>query len=208
MVRISAKAASGSRTKLNRTIIVEAALAIVRIDGLDALTMRRIAADLDAGAMSLYRHVTDREDLLLGMMDYVAQRIVPPAAQTDEREEIVAIMMTIQRQFRNDPWLVHVLLFEGRGSLKMLPLLERLYGAMARLGCGPEQTIDYYSLLLHYTYGECLSFQTKERRRAIQNSWADTAFADFPATATIMRTARNWPYDEFERNLRRLVANI
>lgn len=181
---------------------------IVREHGLGALTMRRVAADLKTGAMSLYRHVEDREDLLLGMMDQVAQGIQPPDIQSDDRKEIVAIMMTIHREFRSDPWLVHVLLFEGRGSLNMLPLLDRMFGAMTRLGCNPEQTIDHYSLLMHYAYGESLSYQTRERRRAFQDEWTEEDFDGFSATAGIMKSAQKWSYDEFERNLIRIVANI
>lgn len=196
------------RTKLSRTAIIECALQVVRLYGLEALTMRRVAAELNSGAMSLYRHVADRDDLLVGMMDHVADTIQPPDIQPHDREEIVQIMMTIHRAFRNDPWLVHVLLFEGRGSLNILPLLDRLYAAMARLGCTPAEAIDYYSLLFHYAYGESLSFETKERRKAAQKAWTPSEFEGFPATANVMNTAKTWAYDEFERNIRRIVDAI
>ena len=202
------KTTKRARAKLSRSAILDAALAIVRQDGLDALTMRRVASDLEAGPMSLYRHVKDRDDLLLGMMDHVATCIPLPKQQSDDREEIVEIILTIHTAFRSDPWLVHVLLFEGRGSLNVLPLFERLYAAMGRLGCGPAKSIDYYSMLLHYAYGESLSFQTRDKRREIQTEWAEDAFEAYPATSKVMEVAWSWKYDEFERNLRRLVATI
>lgn len=196
------------RNRLTRSRIVDAALAIVRAEGLTALTMRRVAADLKAGAMSLYRHVADRDDLLVGMMDHVALGIEPPEPQSGDREEIVAIMMAFHRAFRRDPWLVHVLLFEGRGSLNVLPLFDRLFAAMTRLGCGPAECIELHSLLLHYAYGESLSYQTKDTRLAVRQNWDSAAFADFPAAMAVNAAAKDWPYDEFERNIRRIVARI
>ncbi|MEM7188872.1 MAG: hypothetical protein AAF439_04605 [Pseudomonadota bacterium] len=196
------------RPKLSRTRIVEAAIGIVRTEGLDTLSMRRVAATLDAGVMSLYRHVTDRDDLLVGMLDLVAQRIDVPPTEADDRAEIVAIVMTFHRAFREDPWLVQVLLLEGRGSLLVLPLLERMFAALGRLGCDAKSSIDHYSLLLHYAYGESLSFETTERRLSNRKDWPAEAFADYPAAAAVMTASDGWAYDEFERNLKRLVAAI
>lgn len=200
--------AKPSRAKLSRTVIVECALAIVRAEGLEALTMRRVAAELKAGAMSLYRHVEDRDDLLLGMMDHVALAIEAPEILPDDRQEIVAIIMTLHEEFRRDPWIVHVLLFEGRGSLKILPLIERLLGALARLGCDPSKAIDHYGLLLHYAYGECLSYQMRGQRLAAQKDWSKEAFSEFPQAMAISEAAQNWAHDEFERNVTRIVASI
>lgn len=208
MKNLTTGTTASTRGRLNRSNIVEAALAIVRAEGLGAVTMRRVATDLGAGAMSLYRHVTDRDDLLVGMMDQVAVGIEPPTEQMDDREEIVAILMTLHHAFRQDPWIVHVLLFEGRGSLKIFPLIDRLFAALLRLGCTQEQALDHYGLLMHYAYGESLSFQTKDQRRMMQSAWSDDALAEFPAIMAVREEAQAWAYDEFGRNIRRLVANI
>lgn len=202
------KRRQGSRSKLSRAAIIDCALALVRSDGLEALTMRRVAAELNAGAMSLYRHVADRDDLLVGMMDRMAGSIQAPDVQADDREEIIQIMMAFHLAFRSDPWLVRVLLFEGRGSLNTLPMLERLCTAMNRLGCDTGETIELYSMLLHYAYGESLSFQTKKQRAAVREAWDDTEFEGYPAIATMMQAAETWAYDEFERNVRRIVNAI
>ncbi len=49
--------------------IVAAAVVIADAEGLDGLSMRRVATDLGASPMALYRHVADKDDLLLGMLD-------------------------------------------------------------------------------------------------------------------------------------------
>lgn len=197
-----------ARSKLSRRQIIECALTLVRTEGLTALSMRRIATEMGTGPMSLYRHIADRDDLLVGMLDHVALAIEAPPSEPDDRQEIVAIMMTIHQTFRADPWLVHVLLFEGQGSLKVLPLFDRIFAALAGLGCDHQQALDQYCLLLHYTYGDCLSFQTRHQRRSAQTDWNADTLDNFPATQAIRDAIPTWKHDEFERNLQRLVANI
>ncbi|MEM9710938.1 MAG: TetR family transcriptional regulator [Actinomycetota bacterium] len=83
---------------LHRDVVIDAALQVIERDGLAALTMRRLAQQLDAGTMSLYRHVADRDDVL----DAVGQRLllsieVPdPSSTTDWPGAIRALMTSIR----------------------------------------------------------------------------------------------------------------
>ncbi|WP_424981581.1 TetR/AcrR family transcriptional regulator [Maritalea sp. S77] len=208
MTSAPANKMKSARVKLSRKLIVEKALSIVRGEGLNALTMRRVATDLNTGAMSLYRHVSDRDDLLLSMMDHVATGIEQPTKQSDHRAEILAIMLTLHRTFRDDPWVVNVLLFEGRGSLKILPLLERLFSALAQLGCDTRLAIEYYSLLINYAYGENLSHQTKTERWRAQEDLNGQTFADYPSTKEVFEAERVSFEETFERNIKRIIEGI
>lgn len=67
------------RPGLSRERILDAALALVDRDGLDELSMRRLAAELDVEAMSLYRHVDNKDDLLAGLTDVVWSEIAGEA---------------------------------------------------------------------------------------------------------------------------------
>lgn len=70
---------SRTRTPLSRERVLRTALALVDEAGADALSMRTVAAKLGVEAMSLYRHVADKQDLLLGVADLVVAEIeVPP----------------------------------------------------------------------------------------------------------------------------------
>ncbi|MBT9329369.1 TetR/AcrR family transcriptional regulator, partial [Salmonella enterica subsp. enterica serovar Typhimurium] len=64
--------------KLSREAIVDAAIALADEDGLDALSMRRIADRMGVGAMSLYRHVAGKDELIAAMTDEVAGRYPYP----------------------------------------------------------------------------------------------------------------------------------
>jgi TetR/AcrR family transcriptional regulator, tetracycline repressor protein len=63
------------RPALTRPRIIEAAIAFVDRHGLSSLTMRRLGKELDVEAMSLYRYVNGREDLLEGMVDHMVDQL-------------------------------------------------------------------------------------------------------------------------------------
>ncbi|GAA0659207.1 TetR family transcriptional regulator ActII [Kitasatospora atroaurantiaca] len=71
---------SSKRQPLTRERIVRAALAIVESEGLDALSMRRVAQELGTGAASLYAHISSKEELLEQVLDLVYGEIAvePP----------------------------------------------------------------------------------------------------------------------------------
>jgi AcrR family transcriptional regulator len=76
------------RPALSRAAIVEAALGVADTDGLDAVSMRRVAEELDTGASALYVYVENREDLLGAMFDHVMAAVAgasPPAGDWRHR---------------------------------------------------------------------------------------------------------------------------
>ena len=62
---------TGTAAALTRERVVDAAIGLVERDGLAELSMRRLAAELGSGTMSLYNHVADKEDLFDGMVEHV-----------------------------------------------------------------------------------------------------------------------------------------
>jgi AcrR family transcriptional regulator len=68
----------GPRRSLSREAIVEATLTILRAEGIDAVSMRRVAAELGTGPASLYAHVAHKEELLELVFDEVAGEVPLP----------------------------------------------------------------------------------------------------------------------------------
>ena len=60
-----------SRERLSRARVIDAALKVMDAEGLDAVSMRRVAREVGVEAMSLYNHVEDKDDLLRGICDRV-----------------------------------------------------------------------------------------------------------------------------------------
>lgn len=111
------KPPSRRRTKqpLTRDRIVEAALAILDRDGLDAVTTRRVAEALDTGSASLYAHVDNRDELIELMIDRVAEDIHVPAPDPARWQEQIRDFARHAQQV----WSAHADL--ARASLASMP---------------------------------------------------------------------------------------
>jgi len=83
----SARDAPASRRPLSREAIVDAAMEIVDAEGLDGLSMRRLAERLGTGPASLYAHVSGRPELLQLLLERVAADIHVPDPQPDRWQE-------------------------------------------------------------------------------------------------------------------------
>jgi AcrR family transcriptional regulator len=76
------------RRSLTREAIVEAALKVLDAEGLNAMTMRRVAQELHTGAASLYVHFEDKEELIATVMEHVIGELpVPPAPDPERWQE-------------------------------------------------------------------------------------------------------------------------
>src|ERR1700761_4182993 len=85
--------------------IVAAAIKVADAEGLGALSMRRVAAELGAAPMSLYRHVADKDDLVLQMMNAVFARSRRPDPPDGWRPGLELAARTLWAMFREHPWL-------------------------------------------------------------------------------------------------------
>jgi len=84
------------RAALTRRAVIETALAIGDSEGLEAISLRRVARDLGVTPMALYRYVDSKEGLLEGMIERAFEEFELPETEDDWREE----MRTMARSFR------------------------------------------------------------------------------------------------------------
>ena len=78
----------GRKPRVSREQVLDAALALADEGGLAAVTMASVGARLGVEAMSLYRHVGNKEEMLDGLVDRVYGEIEVPADATDWREAL------------------------------------------------------------------------------------------------------------------------
>jgi AcrR family transcriptional regulator len=95
---------------LSAETIVEAALEIADADGLDAVTMRRVGAKLGAAAMSLYRHVPNKDALLELMADHVLAQLPSPDSAGEWREQIHSFFLAFHDLLLEHPAVAHVMI--------------------------------------------------------------------------------------------------
>ncbi|WP_020673439.1 TetR/AcrR family transcriptional regulator C-terminal domain-containing protein [Amycolatopsis nigrescens] len=96
--------------ELNRERVVLAAVAVADTEGLPALSMRRVATELDVATMSLYRHVRNKDELVLLMADAVLRENALPAEPPPQWRAGLEITLRAQwATYRSHPWLAQVL---------------------------------------------------------------------------------------------------
>lgn len=150
-----------------RDQVVEAALAIAREDGVDAVSMRSVAARLGIHQTSLYTYVDSKDDLLTAMLDEVfASRLDLPAA--GDRCDPVEGLRSLFRQLRALA-VEHVELLALAGQLPVqttapVRTLEAAFRLLARTGLAPTEQGAIYSLLHHVTVASALVTGNQRRR--------------------------------------------
>lgn len=103
------RSARGQRTPLSRERILRAAVALADAEGIEALTMRALASELQVEAMSLYNHVDTKDDLLDGMIECIAREIEEPDAAADwktavRRRAISAHDVLVRHRWSSIQW--------------------------------------------------------------------------------------------------------
>lgn len=139
---------------LSRDAIVREAIAMLDADGIEALSMRKLGARLNAGATSLYRHVATKDELMELAVDEVAAEIhVPDAGASDWRAAVAGAAAAFRATSLRHPWLSSVLGQAGLAYLgpNLMSFSERLAALFSAAGFPePGSAID---TLLSYVIG-------------------------------------------------------
>lgn len=128
------RAGRGPKPAFSRQDVVAAAVRIADADGIDALSMRRVAADLGCGTMSLYNYVPRKEDLYELMVDAVsAEYAFPERPSGDWRADMTDLAHQTRAIMRRHPWLSRVMTTAYGFSPHALRYLEWCLGCLEPL---------------------------------------------------------------------------
>jgi AcrR family transcriptional regulator len=206
------------RTPLNRERAIRTAVELADTKGLDALSMRNLAAQLRVVPMALYRHVANKEDLLDGMVETVYSEIDLTSGR-DFKATMRQRANAMREALRRHPWAVELMETSSPGP-------ANLHYHHAGIACLREQAglpirtaIDAYNLMDSYTYGFALQEKTlpgditavaQTRRQDLTT--ADPSFASrFPYLIQIAEELGASGYDytrQFERGLELVLDGI
>jgi AcrR family transcriptional regulator len=114
-----AEAAAQARTPLSKERVLGTAVALADEGGADALSMRKIAQALGVVPMALYKHVTNKNELLDGMIDVLVGEIDPPAGNTDWKTAVRRRVLSARRMLLRHPWASGVI--ESRIKARTAP---------------------------------------------------------------------------------------
>ncbi len=143
------------RAPLTREQVIRAAVDLSDEDGLDSLSMRTLGRRLGVEAMSLYNHVSSKEDLLDGMVDLVVGEIDLPAPKADWREAMRLRATSALEAFRRHPWSTALIDSRQGGGTGRLDYFEAVIRALRQGGFTTELAARAFSLIDSYVYGFC-----------------------------------------------------
>ena len=160
-VTAQAEPASGARIPLSRDRVLRAAVKVADEGGVEAITMRRLADELGAEAMSLYYHVARKEDILEGVVDVIAREINDAVGQLHGPSKGAAWkaaarqrILAARQVFLRHPWAPG--LFERHASTS--PAVLRYYDALVGLMRGAGFSYDLAHHALHALGSRALGF--------------------------------------------------
>jgi len=137
------------RSPLTRQRIVAAAVELADVSGIDAVTMRSLAAHLGFEVMSLYNHVANKDDLLDGMVDVVAAEIEEPPLDMPWRPAVRMIAMSVhdallQHRWASPLWAAR---WPGPNRWRHMDTLLRILGTA---GLAADRTdLGFHAITLH-----------------------------------------------------------
>ncbi len=141
-----------AKAPLSQAAVVDAALAILKSDGLEAVTMRRVAAALDTGAASLYVYVSGREGLLQAMLDRVTATIQLEAPDPARwRAQLHSLLQRVHQALVAHPGIAAMTLADPPTTEAVLLLTENLLGILLAGGLDPQDAAwagDIFVLLV------------------------------------------------------------
>ena len=143
------------KPRLGRSEIAAAAIHIADADGLEAVSMRRLAIDLDVGTMTLYHYVHTKVELLAVMVDALAGEVVLPSGEdlsSDWREAVTTIACRTRDVLRRHPWVLEVNADPSIGP-NALAHFDQSWQAVAGLDCDLETKLDVITAVDEYVFG-------------------------------------------------------
>jgi AcrR family transcriptional regulator len=171
----------GHAAALSRDQIADTALAIADAEGIDAVSIRRIARELRSGAMSLYHYFDSRDELLELMADKIAAEMVVPGGLPDDwRAALKAIAARSRAAFSRHPWLHTALHERMRVTPNLMRHIEQSAQAvqpLAEAGHDPALLSTLVAAVDDYTVGYAIregnSVQPEERARGIAEAFEE-----------------------------------
>ncbi len=169
------------RTPLNRERVLRAAVAFADQNGIGSLTMRKFGESLGVEAMSLYKHVANKDELLDGMVDIVFSEIDLPSGTAGWKAEMRQRSVSARQALSRHRWAIG--LMESRTSPGPATLRhhDAAIGSLRGAGFSIAMAAHALSVLDSYIYGFALQeaglpFHTAEETAQV----VQTILAQFP----------------------------
>jgi AcrR family transcriptional regulator len=203
-----------TRTRtLNRDRIADAALDIVDREGVEALSMRRLASELGVGTMTLYGYFRGKEELLDHAIDRAARTYELSPGEGEWRPRLRELVMTMWRSLTEHPSAVQI---RSRKPILAPGALRAGEAGMAILRDAGLQTREVavaWRLLFTFVFGYA-AFSSYEPTSELKSEWREQLSAlpedEYPNLSSSAEELANWfaGREPFERALELILDGI
>jgi AcrR family transcriptional regulator len=172
------------RTPLSRARVLQAAVDLADKGGVEALSMRKLGHEVGVEAMSLYRHVRNKHDIVDGMVDVVFGEIGLPPRGADWKTAMRQWAISARQVLARHPWAIGLMESRSRPGPATLRHHDAVIGCLREAGFSIGMAAHAYSVLDSYIYGFALQqaslpFKTSEEVVEV----AKSILLRFPADA-------------------------
>lgn len=199
--------------------VLDSALRIADTEGLDALTIRRLAAVLDVAPMSLYRYFDSKESLLDQIADRAVDRFeVPYVTSGDWKEQVAAIMSAFRRLLLEHPSLVRLLTTRRVVSVGITRSIEATLSHLQGAGFSGPEAVRAYAGLIAYVLGFVAleiprsgppQYQEEDDRRVVERLHEFAETREFPLVDSLATELAGMARgDSFDFGLARLIDGL
>jgi AcrR family transcriptional regulator len=210
------RATPRARREVDR--IVAAAIEVADREGLEALSMRRLASSLGTGTTSLYRYVRSKEELLTLMVDAVNAADLKSPPRGDWRATFTNLARAHRQQLLAHPWLVAEIASRPAIGPNTLRAADEILGIAIGMGVDPTTAGSVVATLLRFVRGaaadELAELDAQRRTGMTQEQWRQTIApyvrsvidsGRFPSFTSVVKSADPTDDEQFEFGLARLL---
>jgi AcrR family transcriptional regulator len=181
--------------------------------GFDALTMRAVAEQMGASAMSLYRYFATKDELVDAMLDRVLGRIELPVPSSDWAADLHDFAQAHRRTLARHPWAIVPLFTHSNPGINATIIGEAAFGILARGGLTGERAVATFSGVLALNYGWFAFSTARDATRDAHDPEAELASAlamlpaeRFPHTLAVAEELATYGTDrQYEIALRQVI---
>jgi AcrR family transcriptional regulator len=203
----SARVLRGPQPAYSRGQIAAAAVKIADAEGIEAVSMRRIAAELGSGTTSLYRYITKKDELLDLMSEAVLARDRLPKPSGNWRSDLRKIAYHVRAMTLKHPWTIAISTFRSAMGPNTLRALELTLSTIDNLGLDIDEMLvienTLFTFARGYAAGEIAEMEASRRSGLDREQWirsrteltrAILKTGKYPMFARVVKDARA-PHD-------------
>lgn len=155
---MSGRRTPGQRVGLTREAVLLAALALADREGLKALSMRRLGAELDVEAMTIYHHVPNKDALLDGLVELLVAPIAPPAFESASwHDGLRGYAQELRTTLLAHPNVVPLVASRPAVTAQNLHVMEAALESMRAAGLRPVDALDVLYAVTGFVVGHVVT---------------------------------------------------